>query len=185
MSLFRKKKESIELAPITASPVTNTETELATIQVPDIKQYLVDEYERSKKMENRIQELEEELDASKEMQLKYDATLVTLQEFEDRLKRRDRKIDELKQQLASKKDELKRAYDEVNTFKIQISRAAIDKDEIKNEITATINMSSTLFIESYEKIKNKTLTPIMENIIYEGMHKSLDRIISGEAERKE
>ena len=58
-------------------------------------------------------------------------------------------------------------------------------DEIKNEITATINMSSTLFIESYEKIKNKTLTPIMENIIYEGMHKSLDRIISGEAERKE
>lgn len=99
MLLFRKKKEVIELEPLAVPPtppVTNAEMELATIQVPDIKQYLVDEYERSKKMENKIQELEEELDASKDMQLKYDATLVTLQEFEDRLKRRDRKIEELK-----------------------------------------------------------------------------------------
>ena len=53
-------------------------------------------------------------------------------------------------------------------------------EEIKADITATINMSSILFIDAYEKIENKTLSPIMENIIYEGMHKSLDRIIKGE-----
>ena len=57
-------------------------------------------------------------------------------------------------------------------------------DEIKRDITATINMSSGFFIEAYENIEKKTLTPIMENIIYEGMHKSLDRIIKGENKDK-
>jgi hypothetical protein len=57
-------------------------------------------------------------------------------------------------------------------------------EEIKADITATINMSSILFTDSYEKIENKTLSPIMENIIYEGMHKSLDRIIKGENKDK-
>ena len=52
--------------------------------------------------------------------------------------------------------------------------------QVKDEITGTINMSSGLFIAAFEKIENKTLTPIMENIIYEGMHKSLDRILKGE-----
>lgn len=57
-------------------------------------------------------------------------------------------------------------------------------DEIKEDITATINMSSILFIDAYEKTENKTLSPIMENIIYEGMHKSLDRILKGENKDK-
>ncbi len=57
-------------------------------------------------------------------------------------------------------------------------------DDIKNEITGTINMSSDVFISAYENIENKTLSPIMENIIYEGMHKSLDRIQNGENKEK-
>ena len=57
-------------------------------------------------------------------------------------------------------------------------------DEIKQEITATINMCSVFFIEAYENTKGRTLSPIMENIIYEGMHKSLDKIISGETKKK-
>ena len=57
-------------------------------------------------------------------------------------------------------------------------------DEIKADIIATINMSSILFTDSYEKIENKTLSPIMENIIYEGMHKSVDRILKGENKDK-
>lgn len=56
--------------------------------------------------------------------------------------------------------------------------------QIKSEITATINMCSVLFINAYESIENKSLSPIMENIIYEGMHKSLDRILKGENKDK-
>ena len=40
------------------------------------------------------------------------------------------------------------------------------------------------FLKNYENIDNKTLSPIMENIIYEGMHKSLDRIQNGENKEK-
>ena len=57
-------------------------------------------------------------------------------------------------------------------------------EEIKDEITGTINMSSSVFIDAYENIKTKTMTPIMENIIYEGMHKSLDKILEGENKDK-
>ena len=57
-------------------------------------------------------------------------------------------------------------------------------DRIKQDITETINMSSVLFITAYENIENKTMMPIMENIIYEGMHKSLDRILKSENEKK-
>ena len=59
-------------------------------------------------------------------------------------------------------------------------------DEIKEEITATINMSSVVFLNAYENIDNKILAPIMENIIYEGIHKSLDKIVKGDSkdERK-
>ena len=57
-------------------------------------------------------------------------------------------------------------------------------DEIKQDITETIYMSSSVFLSAYESIENKTLSPIIENIIYEGMHKSLDRIQKGETEEK-
>ena len=57
-------------------------------------------------------------------------------------------------------------------------------DEIKQEIAEIINMSSDVFLSAYENIKNKTLSPIIANIIYEGMHKSLDRILKGEKEYK-
>lgn len=57
-------------------------------------------------------------------------------------------------------------------------------DEIREDIAATVNMSSIVFINAYENIKNKTLSPIMENIIYEGIHKSLDRILKGDKKRR-
>lgn len=57
-------------------------------------------------------------------------------------------------------------------------------EEIKNEIKGTLNMCSSIFIDAYEIADNKTLTPVVENIIYEGMHKNLDRILSGDNNKK-
>ena len=70
------------------------------------------------------------------------------------------------------------------SYNVFVNKYSLENKEynkaVKDEITATINMSSVIFIDAYENIGNKTLTPIMENIIYEGMHKSLDRIQKGE-----
>lgn len=57
-------------------------------------------------------------------------------------------------------------------------------EEIRSEITGTLNMCSSIFIDAYENIENKTMTPIMENIIYEGMHKNLDSILNGDNKDK-
>lgn len=74
------------------------------------------------------------------------------------------------------------------SYNVFVNKYSLENNEynkaIKDEITATINMSSVIFIDAYENIENKTLTPIMENIIYEGMHKSLDRIQKGENNHK-
>jgi hypothetical protein len=72
----------------------------------------------------------------------------------------------------------------VNKYKLRENELS---EKIKAEITGTINMSSVVFINAYENIENKILGPIMENIIYEGIHKSLDRILKGDSkdERKE
>ena len=74
------------------------------------------------------------------------------------------------------------------SYNVFVNKYSLTKDsyteEIKADITATINMSSVLFINAYEAIENKTLSPIMENIIYEGMHKSIDRILKGENKDK-
>ncbi len=69
----------------------------------------------------------------------------------------------------------------VNKYNLSADRY---NEEIKQDITATINMASGFFINAYENIESKTLSPIMENIIYEGMHKSLDRIQKGENNKK-
>ena len=86
------------------------------------------------------------------------------------------------------------AFDDVEkdlkdkSYNVFVNKYKLTKDSftdaIKEDITATINMSSILFIDAYEKTENKTLSPIMENIIYEGMHKSLDRILKGENKDK-
>ena len=68
----------------------------------------------------------------------------------------------------------------VNKYKLTDSEPT---QEIKEDITGTVNMSGGIFISAYENITDKTLGPIMENIIYEGMHKSLDRILKGEKDK--
>lgn len=69
----------------------------------------------------------------------------------------------------------------VNKYKLTDSELT---QEIKEDITGTVNMSGGIFLDAYENINRKTLRPIMENIIYEGMHKSLDRIMKGEKDKK-
>lgn len=50
--------------------------------------------------------------------------------------------------------------------------------EIKEEIRGTLNMCCGYFIEAYEKIQQKSLTPIMENIIYGGTEKTIETVLN-------
>ena len=125
MNLFKRKTETT-ITPITDAPVT--------IAVPDIKDYLVKEYERVNELKLYTQKLEEDLELSRETQLKYDATLVTLDEYSKRLKNAENEIAKEKQRAAQARREADNYRDQVNSYKIQFAEAALTKDQIKDEI---------------------------------------------------
>ena len=68
----------------------------------------------------------------------------------------------------------------VNKYNLTSSELS---DEIKEDIAGVINMSGGMFVTAYENINSKYLAAIIENIIYEGMHKSIDRILKGEKDK--
>ena len=70
MKLFRRKNE-MALVP---------KEQTITVAVPDIKEYLVREYEKVNELKQYVENLENELEQAKEVELKYEATLVTLDE---------------------------------------------------------------------------------------------------------
>ncbi len=59
-------------------------------------------------------------------------------------------------------------------------RAGDSVSDIKAAVTGTMNMCGGVFSEAYDKIENKTLTPLMENIIFDGMYITLDNILNKE-----
>ena len=59
-------------------PRTPVTKEVSVISVPDIKEYLVREYERVEELRLQNEELINQVEQYRELQLKYDAALVTL-----------------------------------------------------------------------------------------------------------
>lgn len=57
-------------------------------------------------------------------------------------------------------------------------RAGDSVNDIKAAVTGTMNMCAGVFSEAYENAENKALTPIMENIIFDGMYITLDNILN-------
>lgn len=50
---------------------------------------------------------------------------------------------------------------------------------IASAVSGTMNMCGAFFADAYNKCENKSMTPIMENIIFDGMYKTLDNILKG------
>ena len=119
-------------------PVAAEETQLATVQVRDIKQYLVDEYKRAKDLCAINENLKEKLEAAEETNLKYKAALVTLDEYRSRLEVHEKQLQEKDRKIESLKEEKARINDQLNDCKIIMQRAAITKEAIQSEIIAEI-----------------------------------------------
>ena len=127
MRLFGRKDETALVVK---------EPDVVSVAVPDIKQYLVNEYERVEILKAKLEEYETKLEEARELKFKYDATLVTLDEYSKRLKQADENINKEKQKVLNAKNETAKAKDEVNTYKIMLHDAALTKEAIKDEIIA-------------------------------------------------
>lgn len=128
MNLF-KRRDNMAL-------IVKEQPDVVSIAVPDIKQYLVNEYERVEGLKAKLEEYEIKLEEATELKFKYDATLVTLDEYSKRLKQADENINKEKQKVANTRNEMAKAKDELNTYKIMLHDAALTKDAIKDEIIA-------------------------------------------------
>ena len=55
------------------------------VSVADIKQYLVDEFDNNRKLQNSVYQLQDELKKAKEYEVKYNLSLTTLDEYKNRI----------------------------------------------------------------------------------------------------
>nr|DAY88408.1 MAG TPA: hypothetical protein [Caudoviricetes sp.] len=137
MRLFSKKNELI---------VKNNE--IQTIQVRDLKEYLVKDFEQIKISEQIIENLKNQIEELNKIKIKYDATLITLEEFDARVLREKDKNVKLEQQIKEKNEEIAKLNEEKNNCLIR-ERIANDKientkdfiiSEFKDQIKQVINV---------------------------------------------
>lgn len=137
MKLFSKKNELV---------VRNSE--IQPIQVRDLKEYLVKDFEQIKTSEQIIENLKSQIEELNKIKIKYDATLITLEEFDVRVLREKDKNVRLEQQIKVKNEEIAKLNEEKNNCLIR-ERIANDKientkdfiiSEFKEQIKQVINV---------------------------------------------
>lgn len=137
MKLFSKKNELV---------VRNSE--IQPIQVRDLKEYLVKDFEQIKTSEQIIENLKNQIEELNKIKIKYDATLITLEEFDARVLREKDKNVKLEQQIKEKNEEIAKLNEEKNNCLIR-ERIANDKientkdfiiSEFKDQIKQVINV---------------------------------------------
>ena len=101
MKLFSKKNELV---------VRNSE--IQPIQVRDLKEYLVKDFEQIKTSEQIIENLKSQIEELNKIKIKYDATLITLEEFDARVLREKGKNIKLEQQIKEKNEEIAKLNEE-------------------------------------------------------------------------
>lgn len=137
MKLFSKKNELVA-----------RNSEIQPIQVRDLKEYLVKDFEQIKASEQIIENLKSQIEELNKIKIKYDATLITLEEFDARVLREKEKNIKLEQQIKEKNEEIAKLNEEKNNCLIR-ERIANDKientkdfiiSEFKEQIKQVINV---------------------------------------------
>ena len=134
------------------------------VSVPDIKEYLVKEYQRVENLKLKLEECENKLEEASEVEHKYKATLVTLDEYSKRLKHSEELIEKEKQKVQDARREVANIRDELNSYKIMLHDAALTKEEIQGEIVFEFKNN---LVENLNKVKGNLSRMIVAKIINE------------------
>lgn len=131
------------------------ENEVAVIAVPDIKDYLVREYERVNELKRQNEMLREQLELARELQKKYEAALVTLDECSKRQESAKIELRRERERTEKARQEADRYRDLVNTYKIQLNNAALTKEQIRDEIVSEVKNDLVERVASYKGTLSK------------------------------
>lgn len=100
--------------------------EIQTIPIRDLKEYLVKDFQKIKENEMIISNLKDRIDVLEKIELKYNATLITLEEFDSRIAREEENVIKLENKILGYKEEIKKLEEEKNNCIIK-ERQALDK----------------------------------------------------------
>lgn len=155
MKLLEKIKEK-RLA------VKSSDEREVVVSVPDIKEYLVREYNRVNDLKLINEGLEQQLEEAKQTKLDYDAALVTLDEYSKRLVLSEKETQKWKDEAGKVREDLKSAKDEINSYKIKFTNAAITKAEITAEIVEELKADLIAEINNHKgNLSKKTVCDII------------------------
>ena len=118
-----------------------------SVKLVDVKGYLQKEYDRANERENKIFELENQIEKLTEIQIKYDAMLVVQQETQKRIDKQDTTISNLREKLKIKTDELKICNSKRIDIKVNFENQLKKKDDEIKELKKEL--------KKFQKTKNK------------------------------
>lgn len=147
MAMFKKKEKIMEEDVVMEAPQENQ----LTVQVKDIKQYLVDEYIRVGQLRDTLAQKDDYIEDLKETELKYKASLVTLEEFDRRLRNKDDEIEEIQDKLELKKKELGELNEKYNTTQILMNRLKDENRTITKKANASADEIGTQAVSMFSK----------------------------------
>lgn len=130
---FSKKTE--EATEETKKNIYGDKYELTkTVNVADVKAYLLKEFQRAESQEKTIEKLEEKIVELKRTELAYNNLLVIDEKKEERYNRQDAKIKQLKAIIEDKDKEIKLGQAKATNIKINAENKLKEKDEIIKEL---------------------------------------------------
>lgn len=117
------------------------------VSVADIKQYLVDEFDNNKKLQNSVYQLQDELKKAKEYEIKYNLSLTTLEEYKNRVTIVKERNEQLEKQIKALQETIKQNEYKISDLKLENKKMEkhinnIEKDikkEIINELKEEVN----------------------------------------------
>ena len=118
-----------------------------SVKLVDIKGYLQKEYDRANEREDKIFELEKQVEELTEIQIKYDAMLVVQKETQKRIDKQDTIISNLREKLKAKTDELKLCNSKKIDIKVNFENQLKKKDDEIKELKKEL--------KKFQKVKNK------------------------------
>lgn len=110
------------------------------VSVADIKQYLVDEFDNNKKLQNNVYELQDELKKAKEYEVKYSLSLTTLEEYKERVNSVKDRNKQLEEQIKTLQETIKQGKYEISDLKIKNKRFTRNQKQIAGKINELIDI---------------------------------------------
>lgn len=118
-----------------------------SVKLVDVKGYLQKEYDRANEREDKIFELEKQVEELTKILIKYDAMLVVQQETQKRIDKQDTIISNLREKLKAKTDELKLCNSKKIDIKVNFENQLKKKDDEIKELKKEL--------KKFQKVKNK------------------------------